>query len=143
MRKVSSKVLRLPPAIYMILVLSLYFGFTTTGFFDVSNLTNILNQSATLLLLACGQTIIVLNDERWKGVASPQRMSIDYAVIAPGFHGKIDPIRQIFDIREIILAHNLPYFQRKALQEECRRLRIRCHCVRTDGAFVAPSTTRL
>ena len=60
MRKVSSKVLRLPPAIYMILVLSLYFGFTTTGFFDVSNLTNILNQSATLLLLACGQTIVVL-----------------------------------------------------------------------------------
>ena len=100
--------------------------------------------SIALPYIAFGTTrIIVLDDERWKGVASPQRMSIDYAVIAPGFHGKIDPIRQIFDIREIILAHNLPYFQRKALQEECRRLRIRCHCVRTDGAFVAPSTTRL
>ena len=100
--------------------------------------------SIALPYIAFGTTrIIVLNDERWKDVASPQRMSIDYAVIAPGFHGKIDPIRQIFDIREIILAHILPYFQRKALQEECRRLRIRCHCVRTDGAFVAPSTTRL
>lgn len=87
--------------------------------------------------------IIVLNDERWKGVTSSQRMSLDYAVVAPGFRGKIDPIRQIFDIREVILTHNLPYFQRKALQEECQRLRIRCHCVRTDGAFVAPMTTRL
>ena len=60
MRNVTGKVLRMPPAIYMILVLTLYFGITTNGFFDVSNLTNILNQSATLLLLACGQTIIVL-----------------------------------------------------------------------------------
>lgn len=81
---------------------------------------------------------LVLGDDRWKGTTSPRRMSIDYAIVVPGFRGKIDPVRQIFDIRQVILAHNLPYFQRKSLEEECRRLRIACHSIRSDGAFVAP-----
>ena len=81
---------------------------------------------------------LVLGDDRWKGTTSPRRMSIDYAIVVPGFRGKIDPVRQIFDIRQVILAHNLPYFQRKSLEEECRRLRIACHSIHSDGAFVAP-----
>ena len=61
MATVKDRILRLPPAIYMILVLMLVFGVTSNGgFFNSSNLINILNQSSTLLLLACGQTIIVL-----------------------------------------------------------------------------------
>ena len=86
------------------------------------------------------ERIIVLGDDRWQEVTSHERMSIDYAIVVPGFKGKIDDIRQIFDIREIVLAHNLPYFQQKSLQEECRRLRISCHRIRTDGAFIANTT---
>ena len=86
------------------------------------------------------ERIIVLGDDRWQEVTSHERMSIDYAIVVPGFKGKIDDIRQIFDIREIVLAHNLPYFQQKSLQEECRRLRISCHRIRTDSAFIANTT---
>ena len=45
------------------------------------------------------ERIIVLGDDRWQEVTSHERMSIDYAIVVPGFKGKIDDIRQIFDIR--------------------------------------------
>ena len=49
-----------------------------------------------------------------------------------------ETVRPVFDLRQVVNAHNLPYFQRKSLEEECRRLRIACHSIRSDGAFVAP-----
>ncbi len=82
------------------------------------------------------ERIIILDDDRWINTNSHTRMSIDYGIICPGFKGKIDNVRQVLDIRQIILSYNLPYFQQKHLEEECERLRIPCHRIRTDGAWV-------
>ena len=80
--------------------------------------------------------LIVLDDTRWNETTTHERLHVDYAIVCPGFKGKIDAVRQQFDIGQVILAHNLPYFQQTALQEECARLRIPCHRIRTDGAWI-------
>ncbi|MCD8288008.1 MAG: ComEC family competence protein [Porphyromonadaceae bacterium] len=84
-----------------------------------------------------GLRIVVFGDGRWKRRSSHSRMPIDYAIVVPGFKGKIEDIRRCFSVQEVILAHNLSYYQQKNLQEECRALHIPCHRIRTQGAFVA------
>lgn len=58
--KLRAAVSRTPPALYMLLVLFIIFGTTVDSYFTFKNFSNVLNQSATLLVLACGQTLIVL-----------------------------------------------------------------------------------
>ena len=52
--------LRLPTALYMMLFLMLLYSFLVDRYFSWNNLSNIFSQSAPLLVLACGQTLIVL-----------------------------------------------------------------------------------
>ena len=56
-RKILSS---LPPAFYMNLILIIFFSLRASHYLSFSNLTNILTQSAALLVLACGQSLIVL-----------------------------------------------------------------------------------
>ena len=49
-----------PPAFYMTILLMIGFGIFTDHFFSPDNLTMILRQAAPLLVIACGQTLIVL-----------------------------------------------------------------------------------
>lgn len=58
--RLKGNIARIPPATYMMVVLLVLFGTIVDNFFSIKNITNILNQSATLLVLACGQTLIVL-----------------------------------------------------------------------------------
>lgn len=54
------RVSKIPPALYMMIVLLLFFGIMVDHYFNFKNFANVMNQSATLLVLACGQTLIVL-----------------------------------------------------------------------------------
>ena len=49
-----------PPAFYMMILLALLFSIQIDNYWSWNNLTNLLSQSAPLLVLACGQTLIVL-----------------------------------------------------------------------------------
>ena len=51
---------KIPPAFYMLIVLLVLFGILVENYYNFKNFSNVLNQSATLLVLACGQTLIVL-----------------------------------------------------------------------------------
>lgn len=50
----------IPPAVWMMLVLIIFFGSQVKNYFSVSNFVNILIQSMPLLIVACGQTLVVL-----------------------------------------------------------------------------------
>ena len=58
--KVRENISKIPPALYMLILLVCVFGILVQDYFSFKNLANILNQSSTLLVLACGQTLIVL-----------------------------------------------------------------------------------
>ncbi len=58
--KLRRTVTKVPPALYMLIVLIVLFGAMVDNYFTFKNFSNVLNQSATLLVLACGQTLIVL-----------------------------------------------------------------------------------
>lgn len=60
MNKVKNHLTSLPPAIYIMIILTIVFSSMSDGFFTLSTFQNILNQSSTLLLLACGQTLVVM-----------------------------------------------------------------------------------
>lgn len=49
-----------PPVFYMMILLALLFSIQIDNYWSWNNLTNLLSQSAPLLVLACGQTLIVL-----------------------------------------------------------------------------------
>lgn len=49
-----------PPAFYFVVLLALFFGSQIDNYWSWSNFSNILSQSAPLLVLACGQTLVVL-----------------------------------------------------------------------------------
>lgn len=51
---------RLPPAFYITILLMLVFGSLTENYFTFGNMEVILRQAAPLLVIACGQTVIVL-----------------------------------------------------------------------------------
>ncbi len=51
---------KIPPALYMMVVLLALFGILVDNYFTFKNFANVMNQTATLLVLACGQTLIVL-----------------------------------------------------------------------------------
>lgn len=50
----------LPPAFYMSLILILLFSFRADHYLSFTNFSNVMTQSAALLVLACGQTLVVL-----------------------------------------------------------------------------------
>lgn len=58
--QLKRNITKIPPATYMMVVLLVLFGSLVDNFFSFKNIINIFNQSATLLVLACGQTLIVL-----------------------------------------------------------------------------------
>lgn len=60
MKTVKNRIASMPPAIYIIVVLLIVFSAMSESFFSLSTFTNIINQSSTLLLLACGQTLVVM-----------------------------------------------------------------------------------
>lgn len=59
-KRLGQFVSKTPPALYMLVVLIAIFGILVDHYFNFKLFSNILNQSATLLVLACGQTLIVL-----------------------------------------------------------------------------------
>jgi len=60
MQKLKNRITSLPPAVYIILIMLVGFSSLSEKFFAVKTFENIMNQAATLLVLACGQTIVVL-----------------------------------------------------------------------------------
>lgn len=58
--KNRKKYLRVPPALYMMLALMLIYGILVDHYFTVQNMVNIASQAAPLLVIACGQTLIIL-----------------------------------------------------------------------------------
>lgn len=56
----KKRVAALPPAVWMIAVMLVFYGANTKNYFTASNFISILVQAAPLFVVACGQTIIVL-----------------------------------------------------------------------------------
>ena len=54
------KIFKLPPVIYMLLCLVIIFSIATPQYLSFQNIKNILMQSSTLMILAFGQTLVVL-----------------------------------------------------------------------------------
>lgn len=54
------KLKELPPVIWMLIVMAIYFGITADGYFSFMNLENIFRQSVPLFIVAFGQTLVVL-----------------------------------------------------------------------------------
>lgn len=50
----------LPPSLYMTLILMVIFGAFTKDYFSLDNFSIILRQAAPLLVIACGQAVIIL-----------------------------------------------------------------------------------
>lgn len=57
----KERIRQLPPVVYMLLVLILGFGLASDRFLTLSNFNNILLQASPLLILAFGQTLVVLS----------------------------------------------------------------------------------
>ena len=59
-QSLKKRVGSLPPAVWMIAVMLVFYGANTKNYFTASNFISILVQAAPLFVVACGQTIIVL-----------------------------------------------------------------------------------
>ena len=59
-KKLKLTVTQAPPAIWMVMVMLIVFGFTTNNYLTTDNFINIAVQVAPLFVIACGQTMIVL-----------------------------------------------------------------------------------
>jgi ribose transport system permease protein len=60
MNKVVSMLKKMPPVIWMLAMIMIFFNFTTRDYFSARNINNILIQSMPLMILAFGQTLVVL-----------------------------------------------------------------------------------
>jgi ribose transport system permease protein len=60
MNNITANIKKIPPVIWMLAVIMLFFNFVTPHYFSARNITNILIQSMPLMILAFGQTLIVL-----------------------------------------------------------------------------------
>lgn len=57
----QKRICQLPPVVYMLLILIVGFSFASDRFLSLSNFSNILLQASPLLILAFGQTLVVLS----------------------------------------------------------------------------------
>lgn len=56
----KNRLKKVPPALYMMILLMLIYGMLIDNYFTFDNLSGILSQAAPLLAIACGQTLIIL-----------------------------------------------------------------------------------
>lgn len=59
-RTMFKKLGLVPPAVWLIAVMLVFYGYNTKNYFTVSNFTSIAVQAAPLFVIACGQTIVVM-----------------------------------------------------------------------------------
>lgn len=58
--KLGKAFLQIPPAVWMVLMMLIFFSFNTNNYLTVSNFKSIAVQCAPLFIVACGQTLVVL-----------------------------------------------------------------------------------
>lgn len=58
--KLSRRIANVPPAVWIVIVMLIFFSFNTNNYLTVSNQINIAVQCAPLFIIACGQTLVVL-----------------------------------------------------------------------------------
>lgn len=59
-RALQNRIAEIPPAAWMLLILIVFYTVTVPGFLQGSNIITILIQAAPLLVLACGQTLVIM-----------------------------------------------------------------------------------
>lgn len=84
------------------------------------------------------EKILVLDSDRFGTCTPPKKkLSVDIAVITWGFDGDFSRICEFFDIGEVIIASNVPWYIRNKVLKECDILKISCYDVKREGAYVA------
>ncbi len=81
-------------------------------------------------------TIVLLDSTNWSNQTTAHPLSIDYAIVDGKFQGKLKEVLPLFTIRQVIIAANVHPTRAASLIQECERLRIPCHNIRTQGAWI-------
>ena len=64
--------------------------------------------------------IVLLDDNRWKKQKTSCLLHVDYAYICRGFYGSVDDLRQLFQIKQVVLDTSLEESYREKLKQECK-----------------------
>src|SRR5690554_123042 len=81
LKNLSARVKKMPPAIWMILITVLYFGFTTNNYYNTKNLTNVIIHAAPLFIAACGQTMVILTEGTDMSIGATMNMVMVFWMI--------------------------------------------------------------
>lgn len=72
------------------------------------------------------KTLLWLNDDAWRYVASEDKFRVDYAIVTEQYRGKISDIVRTFDVGQIVLSAALYPARAEQLEQEADMLNIAC-----------------
>lgn len=84
------------------------------------------------------EKIVILDSDRFGKLTCPdKKLFVDKVIITWGFDGDLSKVCEFFDIGEVIIASNIPWYIRNKTLKECEMLRIPCYDIKREGAYIA------
>ncbi len=95
------------------------------------------DESKTTFKQIGGETVVWLTDSRWQRYVSDRPLAADYLLIQRGYRGEVSPLREVFQMRRVILDSSLDEAVRRRLQRECEALKIAVISLSGEGYWFA------
>lgn len=84
------------------------------------------------------EKVVILDSDRFSRLKEPdKKLFVDKAVITWGFDGNFQKVCDFFDIEEVIIASNVPWYIRNKTVKVCETLRIPYYDIKHEGAYTA------
>lgn len=96
---------------------------------------NLENVSENSLFILNGKTYLILSDDVWKGCTSQSKFDLDYLHLSGNNLISLYSIKQIFNIKKVVLDSSLSAKTLKRLIMECEKLRIPYYDISNNGTL--------
>lgn len=84
------------------------------------------------------EKVVILDSDRFSRLKEPdEKLFVDKAVITWGFDGNLQKVCDFFDIEEVIITSNVPWYIRNQAVKVCETLRIPYYDIKHEGAYTA------
>lgn len=84
------------------------------------------------------EKIVILDSDRFSRYDTPDaKLAVNKVIVTWGFNGEFSKICELFDMREVIIASNVPWYVRNNIQKICDTQQIPCYDIKREGAYIA------
>ena len=85
-----------------------------------------------------GNTFMIAGKNKWKKLESIHKVDLDYCIVTSHFHGKINDLERLYNIKNYVLSGNIYQTNEEPLISQCDSLNVKYASVK-NGAIYIPT----